>query len=600
MSSQTAQEGKAGSAVKAWVRALEKTAPIAQNPTQTLPVLIDSLGERFGDAPALLSPGKVLTYRALAERSRRYAGWAHRQGLSSGDVVCLMMPNCPEYLAIWLGITRVGVIVALLNTNLSGDSLAHAINVVTPKHVIVDATFVDVVADLKGRVSPSTLIWAHGENAHGLPRVDREVDGEAVGNGTGTEYRLPTLADRALYIYTSGTTGLPKAVNVSHFRLMQWSHWFAGMMDTRPEDRIYNCLPMYHSVGGVTAIGAALVNGASVEIRERFSASHFWEDVVESRCTIFQYIGELCRYLVNTAPHPAEMQHRLRLACGNGLSADVWDTFQRRFHVPQILEFYAATEANFSLFNCEGKVGAIGKIPSFLRQRLSVALVKFDHDAQAPLRAEDGQCVRCSTNEVGEAISHIVEDTASGGGRFEGYADKAATEKKILRNVFAKGDAWYRSGDLMRKDESGFFYFVDRIGDTFRWKGENVSTVEVAAQVTSFPEVAEAVVYGVTIPGNEGRAGMAAAVVRDNFDLAAFRRHLVDRLPEYARPLFLRIRDGIDATATFKPQKTDLAADSYDTSTTTDAIYFNDPVRQAFVKIDSELLEKIRAGRIRL
>ena len=277
MSSETAQEGKAGSALKAWVRALEKTAPIAQNPTQTLPMLIDSLGEQFGDAPALLSPGTILTYRALAERSRRYASWAHRQGLSSGDVVCLMMPNCPEYLAIWLGITRVGAIVALLNTNLVGDSLAHAINVVAPKHVIVDATLVDVVADLKDRVSPSIRIWAHGENGRRLPRVDREVDGEAARNGTATEYRLPTLADRALYIYTSGTTGLPKAVNVSHLRLMQWSHWFAGMMDTRPEDRIYNCLPMYHSVGGVTAIGAALVNGASVEIRERFSASHFWD-----------------------------------------------------------------------------------------------------------------------------------------------------------------------------------------------------------------------------------------------------------------------------------------------------------------------------------
>jgi fatty-acyl-CoA synthase len=565
-----------------------------------MPLLIDSLGERFGDAPALLSPGKVLTYRALAERSRRYASWAHRQGLSSGDVVCLMMPNCPEYLAIWLGITRIGAIVALLNTNLVGDSLAYAINVVAPKHVIVDATLVDAVADLKSRLSPSTLIWAHGDNGRGLPRVDREVDGEAALNGTGTEYRLPTLADRALYIYTSGTTGLPKAVNVSHFRLMQWSHWFAGMMDTRPEDRIYNCLPMYHSVGGVTAIGAALVNGASVEIRDRFSASRFWEDVVESRCTIFQYIGELCRYLVNTEPHPAEAQHRLRLACGNGLSADVWDTFQRRFHVPQILEFYAATEANFSLFNCEGRVGAIGKIPSFLRQRLSVALVKFDHDAQTPLRAEDGHCVRCLTNEVGEAISQIVEDGTSGGGRFEGYADKGATEKKILRNVFAMGDAWYRSGDLMRKDESGFFYFVDRIGDTFRWKGENVSTVEVAAQLTSFPDVTEAVVYGVTIPGNEGRAGMVAAVVRDDFDIVAFRRHLIDQLPEYARPLFLRLRDAIDATATFKPQKTDLVADSYDPSTTTDAIYFNDPERQAFVKIDSELLEKVRAGRLRL
>src|SRR5277367_4592640 len=358
--------------LQAWVRALEKTAPIAQNPTQTLPLLIDSLGEQFGDAPALLSPGKVLTYRALAERSRCYASLALRQGLSSGDVVCLMMPNCPEYLAIWLGITRVGAIVALLNTNLVGDSLAHAINVVTPKHVIVDATLADVVAELKGRLSPSIQIWAHGENGRGLPRVDREIDGEAGLNATPTEYRLPTLDDRALYIYTSGTTGLPKAVNVSHFRLMQWSHWFAGMMDTRPEDRVYNCLPMYHSVGGVVAIGAALVNGGSVVLRERFSASRFWDDIVESRCTIFQYIGELCRYLVNNPPHPLEGQHQLRLACGNGMRADVWEEFQRRFHIPQILEFYAATEGNFSLYNCEGRVGAIGKIPSFLKHRLSV------------------------------------------------------------------------------------------------------------------------------------------------------------------------------------------------------------------------------------
>src|SRR5580700_4208720 len=494
MSSQTAQEGKAGSALKAWVRALEKTAPIAQNATQTLPLLIDSLGERFGDAPALLSLGKVLTYRALAERSRRYASWAHRQGLSSGDVVCLMMPNCPEYLAIWLGITRVGAIGALLNTNLTGDSLAHAINVVAPKHVIVDATLVDVVADLKSRVSPSTLIWAHGENGRGLPRVDREVDGEAEPNGKGTEYRLPTLADRALYIYTSGTTGLPKAVNVSHFRLMQWSHWYAGMMDTRTADRIYNCLPMYHSVGGVTAVGAALVNGGSVMIRERFSASRFWDDVVESGCTIFQYIGELCRYLVNTPEHPRETQHRLRLACGNGLGATVWEEFQRRFRIPQILEFYAATEGNFSLYNCEGRVGAIGRIPAFLRHRLSVELVKFDHETGEAIRNENGFCIRCSSHETGEAIGQIPAEGASASGRFEGYADAAATEKKILRNVFVDGDTWYRTGDLMRKDEKGFFYFVDRIGDTFRWKGENVSTVEVSEAICAFAGVKHAMV----------------------------------------------------------------------------------------------------------
>ncbi len=598
MRSETDRENNRGSALKAWVRALEKTAPIAQNPTQTLPVLISSLADRFGSAPALLSHSETLTYRALAERSGRYASWAQRQGLSSGDVVCLLMPNCPEYVAIWLGITGVGAIVALLNTNLVGDSLANVINVVAPKHIIVGTALVDALAEVKSRVSPAIKNWAYGENSQGLMRIDQEIEHEVGLNGA--EFRRPTLANRALYIYTSGTTGPAKAVNVSHLRLMQWSHWFAGMMDTRADDRIYNCLPMYHGVGGVTAIGAALVNGGSVMIRERFSASRFWDDIVESKCTIFQYIGELCRYLVNTTSHPRETQHRVRLACGNGLAADVWKDFERRFHIPQILEFYAATEGNFSLYNCEGKVGAIGRIPPFLRHRQSVALVKFDHETGEPVRNDSGFCLRCSANEIGEAIGQIADERTNGAGGFEGYTDRAATEKKILGNVFVKGDAWYRTGDLMRKDESGFFYFVDRIGDTFRWKGENVSTVEVATVVSASPSVAEAVVYGVTVPGAEGRAGMVAAVVRENFDIAAFRRRLNDELAEYARPLFLRIRGAIEATGTFKPKKSDLVRESYDPCATADAIYFNDPVQQAFVKVDTDLFECIQSGRMRL
>ena len=594
MRSEIGHESSRGSALKAWVRALEKTASIAQNPAQTFPALIDSLAERFGSSPALLSDSETLTYRALAERSRRYASWAYRQGLSSGDVVCLLMPNCPEYVAIWLGITRVGAIVALLNTNVVGDSLAHAINVVAPKHIIAGGALVDALADVRTRLSPAIQKWAYGENVHGLKSIDQEIERQPELNGA--EYRAPTLADRALYIYTSGTTGLPKAVNVSHLRVMQWSHWFAGMMDTRPDDRVYNCLPMYHSVGGVTAIGAALVNGGSVMIRERFSASRFWDDVVESKCTIFQYIGELCRYLVNTPLNPRESQHRLRLACGNGLAADVWMKFERRFHVPQILEFYAATEGTFSLYNCEGKVGAIGRIPPFLRHRLSLALVRVDPETGEPVRDGDGFCIPCAGNEAGEAIGQIATDgTAS---RFEGYTDKAASEKKILRNVFVNGDAWYRTGDLMRKDESGFFYFVDRIGDTFRWKGENVSTVEVACVASGSPGVVEAVAYGVTIPGNEGRAGMIALVARENFDLGAFRRHLKEELPDYARPLFLRVLKTIQATGTFKPKKNDLARESYDPRTTADAIYFNDSRQQAFVKVDSDLWEKIRSGRV--
>ena len=347
-------------------------------------------------------------------------------------------------------------------------------------------------------------------------------------------------------------------------------------------------------------VGAALVNGASVVLRERFSASGFWDDVVESKSTIFQYIGELCRYLVNTPPRTPDAQHQLRLACGNGMRAEVWEEFQRRFQIPQILEFYAATEGNFSLYNCEGRVGAIGKIPSFLKHRLSMALVRFDFETGEPIRNEEGFCIRCSTNEAGEAIGQILDDGTSAAGRFEGYADKAATEKKILRNVFANGDAWFRTGDLMRKDESGFFYFVDRIGDTFRWKGENVSTYEVAATVCKFPGVVEAVVYGVEVPGTEGRAGMVAAVVGKDFDPDSFRQHLVERLPDYARPLFLRILAKIEATGTFKQNKQDLLRESYDPAATADPIYFNDSVRESFAKVDAELFETIQSRKVRL
>ena len=415
-----------------------------------------------------------------------------------------------------------------------------------------------------------------------------------------SEYALPSIMDTALYIYTSGTTGLPKAARVSHFRLMQWSHWFAGMMDTRSSDRMYNCLPMYHSIGGVVAIGATLVSGGSVVLRQRFSASQFWNDVVEWNCTLFQYIGELCRYLVNSSPHPREAEHRLRLCCGNGLRPDVWDEFKRRFRIPQILEFYAATESNFSLYNCEGRPGAIGRIPSFLAHRMSVALVKFDIQTSEPIRNEKGFCIRCSANEVGEAIGRILDDGLSLASRFEGYTDTEASARKVLRDVFANGDAWFRTGDLMRRDKSGYFYFVDRVGDTFRWKGENVSTTEVADTISAYPGVSEAVVYGVAMPGTEGRAGMATIVISQDFDLKAFQQHLAERLPDYARPLFLRIRGEIEMTATLKPKKQDLSREGYDPAVTADVIYFNDRVRQSFVKLDAGLYERLQTGSVRL
>jgi fatty-acyl-CoA synthase len=377
---------------------------------------------------------------------------------------------------------------------------------------------------------------------------------------------------------------------------MQWTHWFAGLIGTTPEDRMYNCLPMYHSVGGVVATGAVLVGGGSVVLRERFSASQFWDDVARWDCTLFQYIGELCRYLVGAPPHPLEREHRLRLACGNGLRRDVWEAFQHRFEIPRIIEFYAATESSFSLYNCDGKPGSIGRIPPFLAHRFPVAIVKTDTDTGETLRGPDGFCIRCAADEIGEAIGKLTES----GGRFEGYTDTAASERKILRDVFEAGDAWYRTGDLMRKDRAGYFYFVDRIGDTFRWKGENVSTIEVEEAISDCPGVAEAVVYGVAVSGADGRAGMAALVTGTEFDLVDFAAHIAAKLPDYARPAFLRICDKIAATGTFKPQKPALAREAFDPGATNDAIYVFDRSQAAFVPLDAELYSCIQRGEMRL
>jgi fatty-acyl-CoA synthase len=592
------QAGGKDSALRDWVRALESTAPIAGTPQRILPRVIEELAETRGDAPALLSEHECLTYRALDDRVNRYAHWALAQNLGKGEAVCLVMPNRPEYMAIWLGITKVGGVVSLINTNLRGTALVHCLDIVEPKHIIATAGLCDEVrAALASRAS-RPKIWSHGSDD--FARIDRAIEKLPGGRLTETERRGVTIADRALHIYTSGTTGLPKAANVSHHRLMQWSFWFAGLMNTGPGDRMYDCLPLYHSVGGVVATGAVLVRGGSVVIREKFSAREFWDDVVNWDCTLFQYIGELCRYLVNASEEPREKQHRLRLCCGNGLRADVWQKFQDRFAIPKILEFYAATEGNVSLYNVEGKVGAIGRVPSFLAHRFPLALVKLDPATQAPMRDEDGHCVRCATGEAGEAIGKIHDGAAHAAAEFEGYTDAEASQKKILRDVFDSGDAWYRTGDLMRADVGGYFYFVDRIGDTFRWKGENVAASEVAAAITAFPDVAEATVYGVPVPGTEGSAGMAALVVDGRLNLSELRKHLARLLPSYARPLFLRIQDRIAVTATFKHQKAELVREGFDPAASSDAIYFDDPSRQAYVRLESGQFEQIKTGAARL
>ncbi len=332
-------------------------------------------------------------------------------------------------------------------------------------------------------------------------------------------------------------------------------------------------------------------------VAEKFSARGFWDDIDRWDCTLVQYIGELCRYLLAAPPHPKERAHALRLACGNGLGADVWEAFQARFAIPRILEFYAATEGTFSLYNVEGRPGAIGRLPPFLAHRFPAAIVRFDQATGAPARGADGLCIACPRGEIGEAIGRV---SLRGAARFEGYTDAEATETKLLRDVFEPGDAWVRTGDLMYTDEQGFWWFVDRVGDTFRWKAENVATAEVAAAIRSFAGVADACVYGVEVPGASGRAGMAAIVAQPDFDLAGLRAHLAARLPDYARPVFLRLVAGLELTETFKQKKQSLAAEGWDPARVTDPLYVEDRAAGGYVALDGAVAARIRAGEMRV
>jgi fatty-acyl-CoA synthase len=600
VSNDTGPRSGASTSAQAWMRALEATARIGEDPRRIFPAVINENAERFATAPALLSDRESMSYGELAGRARQYARWALDQKIAAGDVVALLMPNRPEFVAIWLGLTQIGAVVALLNTRLVGDSLAHCLAIAGPDHVIVEAELADAVFEIALGDAPAPQVWLHGAERPGYERIDTAVARYGNHALSAEEVRPVTLSDPALFIYTSGTTGLPKAARVSHHRIMMWCSWFAGMTDARTEDRMYNCLPMYHSVGGIVAIGAMLVAGGSVVVAEKFSARRFWDDVRRWDCTLFQYIGELCRYLVTAPPQDHEAQHRLRLCCGNGLRADIWTAFQERFQIPQILEFYAATEGSFSLFNAEGKPGAIGRIPPFLAHRFPAALVKFDIERETPIRDEQGFCMRCGADEIGEAIGRLAAQEKNLAARFEGYTSAADSERKILHNVFAEGDAWFRTGDLMRRDGKGFFYFVDRIGDTFRWKGENVASLEIAEAICACPGVADASVYGVAVPDADGRAGMAALVVDPSFNLAALRAHLCDRLPDYARPLFLRIRSELDLTETFKQKKQQLIAEGYDPARVADALFFNDGDGKGYVPLDQTLFEALKAGRLRL
>lgn len=558
---------------------------------------LEAAVDAWRERRAITFEGRTINYGELDAMANRFAHWAQEHGVHKGDVVALFAPNRLDYLAVWYGLSKVGVATALINNNLAGAQLSHCLNISNAAHAIVDDETAGALEAVRGQLNRTLTVWTLGKAAAGQHDLGKAL--------VSCSFLRPDRASRsgltgrstALYIFTSGTTGLPKAARITHMRAQLYMRGFAGATGARPDDRVYVVLPMYHATGGLCGMGAALLNGGSVMLRARFSATHFWSDVRDEGCTMAVYIGELCRYLVNQPEREEETRHKLRLVFGNGLRPEVWEMFQTRFRIPEILEFYGSTEGNVSLFNFDGKPGAIGRIPTYLQSRFNTRLVRFDVETEAPVRGPDGRCQPTAVGEVGECVGQIGNSDVRS--EYTGYVDKAASEKKVLHDVFAAGDAWFATGDLMRQDAEGYFYFVDRVGDTFRWKGENVSTSEVAEQLAVLPGVKEATVYGVRVGDLDGRAGMASLVVGPDFDIAALAAQVDAAMPSYQRPVFVRLQPEIEITGTFKYRKMDLVEAGFDPAKVRQPMYFKDPDK-GYVKITKGLFDKIMAGAVRL
>jgi fatty-acyl-CoA synthase len=560
---------------------------------------VEATVDRVGERPAFRFEGAEWSYAQFDARCNQFAHWAIGQGLARGDVVALVLTNRPDYVAAWVGFAKVGVVSALINTNLTGGPLAHCVRVAGAKAVIVGADTLEAYQGVADQIEARPALWCvDGCGKAGVHNLAAALASQSEQRPDAAVRAGMTGADLAMFVYTSGTTGAPKAARMPHWRVMGMMRAFIGGGRGVSSDRVYITLPLYHGTGGLCGVGFALQTGGCVILRKKFSASQFWEEAVREQATVFFYIGELCRYLINQPKSPYETQHSIRLAVGNGLRPDVWQEFQPRFKIRKILEFYGSTEGNVSFLNFDGKPGAVGRIPSYLKKKLNVRVVKFDVETETPVRGADGLCIEADPDEVGEAIGEIRTDEARF--RFEGYSgDPKQTEKKIMRDVFEKGDAWFRTGDLMRQDKDGYFYFIDRIGDTFRWKGENVSTNEVGDVIAQFEGVIEANVYGVKVGNLDGRAGMAALTLADGTAVDALRDLIHASLPAYARPLFVRLQRQIETTGTFKYRKVDLVEVGFDPGKTDDPLFFDHPESGRYVPVTAQLHKEIVAGAFR-
>ncbi|WP_428266817.1 long-chain-acyl-CoA synthetase [Haliangium sp.] len=579
--------------IRPGTRALADLALLRDQRRMSLGKALERSADRYPEAVCIKHEGGEIDYRSFNARANRIAHHLAASGVGRGDAVAILLDNRPELLEVVAAVVKLGGVAALLNTQQRRQVLLHSLACFEPRLYVIGEELVDAFEEIRPQLEaapgPERVRYVRDQGVHPAPSGYLDLGHASASQPEGNPNTTDDvrLSDRCFYIFTSGTTGLPKASILSHKRWLMAAAGFGGAcLELGPGQTVYAPLPLYHNLGLTVAWGGAVHTGAALAIRRHFSAGAFWDDCRRYHADAFVYIGEIPRYLLNRDPDPRDREHPVRRILGVGLRPELWLAFKRRFGIREIYEIYASSEMNTSFLNVMNLDRTVGFSPG------RWAIVAFDVDAGEPVRDRRGRLVRVRKGEVGLLITKVSKRFS-----FDGYTDRRASEHKLLRDVFRAGDQWFDSGDLMRDIGYGHLQFVDRVGDTFRWKSENVATSEVEQVLAGFEGVADCTVYGVEVPGMPGRAGMAAVVPSDpskTLDAAALLAHLERELPGYAVPVFLRIAAELERTGTFKHRKLALREAGYDPGKTNDPLFVHLPGNDAYTRVTSAIYAQIQ------
>ena len=531
---------------------------------------------RYGGNVFIKFEDETLTYRQANEAVNSYAAVLAARGVGRGDVVGIMLKNSSRAVLLMLAVVKLGAIAGMLNYNQRGKVLAHSVDLLDARMLIGEDELLKAVQESAAEVTDAISVDELQRLAADAPTENPAVTSSVLAK------------DKAFYIFTSGTTGMPKASVMTHYRWLRALAGFGGIgMRLNSNDTLYCCLPLYHNNALTVAVSSVLNSGATLALGKSFSASRFWDEVIRYGATAFIYIGEICGYLLNQPEKPTDRQHKVRVIAGNGLRPAIWDQFTSRFGIDRVCEFYAASEGNTAFVNILNMPKTAGVCPT------PVAFVEYDSETGEPLRDDKGRVRKVPGGEPGLLLSKVSNFQP-----FDGYTDRQASEKKLVRNAFRDGDVWFNTGDLMRSQGFRHAAFTDRLGDTFRWKGENVATTQVEAAVAHDPNVEECTVFGVEVPGAGGRAGMAAIQLKEgtDFDGKALAKAVYEHLPGYAVPLFVRVVESLEYTSTFKSKKVDLREQGYGPDVD-DPIYVLSGRDEGYVEFYDSYPDEVASGK---